>query len=71
MAKDAPGMRGTRSRDASGPLRDTRDDKHVEALEKQCNRDFGVRGDMLVGMLLELTGMKSVHELIHSSVGRK
>lgn len=71
MAKDAPGMRGHRSRNASGPLRDTRDDKHVGTLEKQYNRDFGVRSDMHVGTLLNLTGKKSVNDLIHSDIGKK
>lgn len=49
MAKDAPGMRGHRSRNQSGELRDTRDDKYVSTLEKQYNREFNVRGDMVVG----------------------
>lgn len=71
MAKDAPGMRGQRSRNDNGRLRDTRDDKHVGTLEKQYNRDFGVRSDMQVGTLLEKTGMTSVNDLIHSDIGRK
>ncbi len=71
MAQDAPGMRGERSRNKSGPLRDTRNDKHVGTLEKQYNRDFGVRDDMQVGTLLEKTGMKSVNDLIRSDLGRK
>ena len=71
MAKDAPGMRGQRSRNQSGPLRDTRNDKHVGTLEKQYGRDFGVRSDMQVGTLLEQTGMDSVNDLIHSNIGRK
>lgn len=71
MAKDAPGMKGQRSRNDNGRLRDTRDDKHVGTLEKQYNRDFGVRSDMQVGTLLEKTGMTSVNDLIHSDIGRK
>jgi hypothetical protein len=71
MAKDAPGMYGYRSRNKDGQLRDTRDDKHVGTLEKQYNRDFGVRSDMQVGNLLKKTGMKSVNDLIHSEVGKK
>ena len=71
MTKDAPGMRGFRSRDEDGRLRDTRDDKHVETLEKQYHRDFGVRGDMHVGTLLDITGMKSVKDLIQSDLGKK
>ena len=71
MAKDAAGIRGYRSRTKSGPLRDTRDDKHVGTLEKQYQRDFGVRNDMHVGTLLEITGKASVNDLVHSNVGKK
>lgn len=71
MAKDAPGMHGYRSRNKDGQLRDTRDDKQVGTLEKQYNRDFGVRSDMHVGHLLKKTGMNSVNDLIHSDLGKK
>ncbi|OGH60598.1 MAG: hypothetical protein A3G34_10725 [Candidatus Lindowbacteria bacterium RIFCSPLOWO2_12_FULL_62_27] len=64
-------MRGYRTRNANGPLRDTRDDKHVSTLEKQYNRDFGVRDDMHVGTLLQKTGFASVNDLIHSRRGRR
>ncbi|MDI6795716.1 MAG: hypothetical protein QMD09_02170 [Desulfatibacillaceae bacterium] len=68
---DAPGMRGERSRNQNGRLRDTRDDKHVGTLERQYNRDFGVRSDMHVDTLLEETGMPSVSKLIQSDIGKK
>ncbi len=71
MAKDAPGMKGNRSRNQNGRLRDTRDDKHIGTLEQQYNRDFGVRSDMHVGTLLEQTGMNSVNDLIQSDIGKK
>lgn len=71
MAKDAPGMRGYRSRNESGPLRDKRDDTHVGTIEKTYNRDFSVRSDMQLGTLLKETGMKSLNDLIHSDVGKK
>lgn len=65
MAKDAPKMRGNRSRNKSnGRLRDTRDDKHAGTLEKQYKKNFGVRSDMHVDSLLKKTGKKSVSELI-------
>jgi hypothetical protein len=67
---DAPGMRGNRSRNQNGRLRDTRDDKHVGTIEKQYRRDFGVRSDMHVGTLLEKTGMDSLNDLIESNKGR-
>jgi len=64
MAKDDPNMRGKRSRNKTdGRLRDTRDDKHVGTLEKQYDRDFGVRSDMHIGTLLERTGNSSVSQL--------
>lgn len=71
MAKDASGMRGVRSRNADGQLRDTRDDKHVGTLERQYDRDFGVRNDMHVGTLLEKTGKRSVNDLIQSKLGKE
>lgn len=70
MAKDAHGMRGIRSRNESGPLRATREDKQVGTLEAQYGRDFGVRSDMHVGTLLERTGFESVHELLRSKQGK-
>ena len=72
MAKDDPGMRGKRSRNQTdGRLRDTRDDKHVGTLEKQYDRDFGVRSDMHVDTLLKRTGIPSVSKLIRSDIGKK
>ena len=71
MSKDAPGMRGNRSRNDDGRLRDTRDDKHAGTLEKQYDRDFGVRSDMHVGTLLQELGIDSVHDLINSDIGKK
>jgi hypothetical protein len=71
MAQDAPGMKGQRSRNQDGQLRDTRDDKLVRTLEDQYERDFGVRGDMQVGTLLDRTGMPSVKKLLESELGKK
>lgn len=71
MAKDAPGMRGPRSRNEDGQLRDTRNDKHVGTLEKQYGRDFNVRSDMHVGTLLDNLGVNSVNDLVHSRIGKK
>lgn len=69
--KDAPGMRGTRARNQDGQLRDKRDDTHVKTIEKQYDRDFGVRGDMQLGTLLDKTEMASLNDLIKSDIGRK
>ena len=72
MAKDDPAMRGKRSRNQTdGRLRDTRDDKHVGTLEKQYDRDFGVRSDMHVDTLLKQTGHSSVSKLIKNGIGKK
>lgn len=71
MAKDAPGMRGYRSRNEGGRLRDKRDDTNVSTIEKKYDRDFGVRGDMHLGTLLKQTGQKSLNDLIHSNAGKK
>jgi hypothetical protein len=72
MAQDDPAMRGKRSRNQTdGRLRDTRDDKHVGTLEKQYDRDFGVRSDMHVDTLLKQTSYSSVSKLINSGIGKK
>jgi hypothetical protein len=71
MAKDAPGMRGVRSRNKSGELRDKRDDTHVGTIEQKYDLDFGVRSDMQLGTLLKQTGMASLNDLVHSDKGKK
>ena len=71
MAQDAPGMRGIRSRDENGQLRDKRDDTHMGTVEQQYGRDFGVRSDMQLGHFLEQKGIGSLHELINSNSGKK
>lgn len=70
MAQDAPGMRGYRSRNKSGPLRDKRDDTLVSTIEKKYNRDFGVRGDMHLGTLLNQVDKDSLNDLIKSKLGK-
>jgi hypothetical protein len=71
MAKDASGMRGYRSRDQDGRLRDKRDDTHMGTIEKQYDRDFGVRSDMQLGTFLRENNIASLNDLIHSKRGRK
>lgn len=63
-AKDAPGMRGIRSRNRSGPLREKRGDTHVGTIEQQYDRNFGVRSDMHLDTLLKRTGKNSLNDLI-------
>jgi len=65
MAKDAPGMKGNRSRNDDGELRKKRSDTHVETIEKIYGIDFEVRGDMHLGTLLEQKGFESLNDLIN------
>jgi len=68
---DAPGMRGDRSRNQDGQLRDKRDDTHMGTIENQYNRDFGVRSDMKLGNFLEQNNIASLNDLIHTDLGKK
>ena len=71
MSKDAPGMRGYRSRNHDGQLRDKRDDTHMGTIERQYDRDFGVRDDLQLGNFLKREGVNSLNDLIHSDRGKK
>lgn len=61
---DAPGMKGCRSRNQDGQLRDKRDDTHAGTIEKQYGVDFGVRSDMRLDTLLKLKRKNSLNDLI-------
>ena len=64
--KDAPGMRGIRSRnEGDGRLRDKRDDTHMGTVEKQYGRDFGVRSDAHLGTFLAQRGVASLNDLVN------
>jgi hypothetical protein len=65
MSKDAPGMRGNRSRDLDGRLRDKRDDTHMGTIEKQYDLDLDVRSDMHLGNFLKEHKIKSLNDLIN------
>jgi len=67
MAKDAPGMKGDRSRNPSGPLRQKRSDTRIDTIEKNYGIDLGVRGDMLLGTLLKQKNVESLNDLLHDS----
>jgi hypothetical protein len=69
--KDAKGMRGIRSRNQDGQLRDKRDDTHMGTIEGQYNRDFGVRSDMQLGTFLKQNRIASLNDLIYSDIGKK
>lgn len=62
--KDAPGMRGYRTRNEDGRLRDKRDDTHIGTIEKQYGIDLGVRSDMHLGNYLNKHNIKSLNDLI-------
>lgn len=61
---DAPKMRGPRARTEEGDLRRKRSDTRVDTIENQYHVDFGVRGDMQLGTLLEKEGVESLTELL-------
>ena len=65
MAKDAPGMRGYRSRNQDGQLRDKRDDTHMGTIEKKYDIDLNVRSDMHLGNYLKEHNIKSLNDLIN------
>jgi hypothetical protein len=67
MGKDAPEMRGDRSCNENGELRQKRRDTYVGTIEKQYGRDFDVRSDMHLSKLLEQEGVASLNDLINSS----
>lgn len=67
---DAPGMRGERTRNEDGKLRDKRDDTHMGNIEKQYHRDFGVRSDMELGNFLKKNNINSLNDLIDSDLGK-
>ncbi len=66
MAQDATGMKGYRSRNESGLLRDKRDDTHVGTIEKQYGLDLSVRDDMHLGTYLKEHNIKSLNDLINN-----
>lgn len=71
VKNDAEGMKGERSRNDNGQLRDKRDDTHMGTVEKQYNRDFGVRSDKELGNYLKENNIASLNDLIHSDLGKK
>lgn len=64
MAKDAVGMKGIRSRNQNGELRQKRGDTHVKTIEEKYNIDLGVRDDMHLDTLLKKKGLDSLNDLV-------
>ena len=67
---DALGMKGNRSRNDDGQLRNKRDDTHMGTIENQYNKDFGVRSDKELGNFLKENNIASLNDLIHSNLGK-
>jgi len=61
---DAEGMKGYRTRNENGQLRDKRDDTHMGTIEKQYGKDFNVRDDMHLGTYLKTHNIASLNDLI-------
>jgi hypothetical protein len=66
IKNDAPGMKGIRSRNENGHLREKRDDTHIGTVEKQYKVDLGVRSDMHLGNYLKQEGFQSLNDLINN-----
>jgi hypothetical protein len=57
-------MKGPRSRNEDGELRQKRGDTHVGTIEEQYGVNFGVRSDMKLETLRERLGAVSIEDLI-------
>ncbi|HKO76805.1 MAG TPA: hypothetical protein VJU52_06285 [Flavobacterium sp.] len=70
MAKiknDASGMRGDRSRNDNGELRQKRRDTHIGTIEQKYNIDLNVRSDMHLGTYLEKNDIASLNDLVNNN----
>lgn len=65
IKKDAPGMKGERSRNNDGQLREKRGDTHIGTIEKKYNIDLNVRIDMHLDSYLEKNNINSLNDLIN------
>lgn len=62
---DAPGMKGPRSRNEDGELRQKRSDTHAKTIEEQYGVDLGVRDDKHLGNILKDEGVESLDDLLN------
>jgi hypothetical protein len=65
VKNDAPGMKGQRSRNETGELRQKRSDTLIGTIEKQYGVDLNVRSDMKLGTYLEDHNIASLNDLLH------
>ena len=62
---DDPAMAGCRSRnEGKGQLRQKRGDTQASTIEREYGVDLGVRGDMRLDTLREITGATSIEGVI-------
>lgn len=67
VKNDDPKLRGPRSRNRGGELRQKRGDTHVGTIEEQYHVDFGVRSDMHLDTLRDRMGEDSISELVEKA----
>lgn len=65
IKNDAPGMKGERGRNDDGQLRKKRGDTLMGTIEKEYDKDFGVRSDMRLDTFLEKNNLESLNDLIN------
>lgn len=63
--QDAVGMRGYRTRNEDGELRQKRGDTHIGTIEEQYGINLNVRSDMHLETYLEEHNIKSLNDLIN------
>ena len=66
VKNDAPGMKGQRSRNDNGELRQKRSDTKIGTIEKQYGIDLDVRSDMELGTYLEQKKIISLNDLLNN-----
>lgn len=64
IKNDAPGMKGPRSRNADGQLRQKRGDTHIGTVEKKYDINLNVRSDMHLNTYLKENNINSLNDLI-------
>jgi hypothetical protein len=64
VRNDAPGMRGERSRNEDGALRQKRGDTHASTVEEMYHVDLAVRGDKKLSNVLKDNGVDSLNDLL-------
>lgn len=67
IKNNAPGMKGDRSRNNDGELRQKRSDTHIGTIEKKYNIDLNVRSDMHLGTYLEKNEIASLNDLVNNN----